>query len=153
MSYRRAGRLSDQRGYHGVSPDASGAVRDVEQRRADFKIASDPRALKDLRARTREVLLGWGLYGVVVDAAVLAAHELTINALMHTKTPATLRLILDDHLRIEVSDSSSQEPAPCNASPGELEHGLGLAIVANLADAWGHEPTQNGKTVWCELLV
>jgi anti-sigma regulatory factor (Ser/Thr protein kinase) len=133
----------------GASPRAPGeAAASVEQGRAEFDIPSDPRALRDLRLRTREVLLSWDLPVRQIEAAVLAAHELAVNALMHTSDAATLALILlDGRLRIEVSDLSVREPDPSTAEPGELEHGLGLTIVANLADAWGHRPAHNGKTV------
>lgn len=137
----------------GAAPRAPGeAAVTVEQGRAEFDIPSDPRGLRELRLRTREVLLSWDLPVRQVDAAVLAAHELSVNALLHTREAATLRLILlDGRLRIEVSDLSVREPDPSNTDPGELEHGLGLTIVANLADAWGHRPAHNGKTVWCDL--
>jgi hypothetical protein len=50
----------------------------------------------------------------------------------------------------EVTDTS---PAlPQRRTQGALnEHGLGLVIVAALADRWGTHPAQGGKAVWCEL--
>jgi anti-sigma regulatory factor (Ser/Thr protein kinase) len=126
----------------------------MDRRTAELSIPPDPRTLRDLRTRTRAVLQGWGLPEPIVDNALVAAHELSSNALLHTKADATLRLILaEDRLRIEVSDLSVKEPRRMTAEPGELERGLGLNVVANLADTWGHHPSLGGKTVWCELFV
>lgn len=125
-----------------------------ERGRAEFDISPDPRELREVRGRSREVLESWGLPPRIVEAAVLAAHEMVVNALMHARTAATLRLTLaDGRLWIEVSDQSANEPRRSSVEPGRGEHGLGLTIVANLTDAWGYAPTDGGKTVWCELLL
>jgi anti-sigma regulatory factor (Ser/Thr protein kinase) len=96
----------------------------------------------------------WGLAPEVVDGAVVVADELSSNAMLHTRAAATLHLCLNEHrLRIEVSDISAKEPRRYSLAPGELDRGLGLNIVANLADGWGYERAEAGKTVWCEFLV
>lgn len=134
---------------------ASGATSDAKNKReADFEVDADPRKLRELRQRTRRVLQEWRLSGFDVDVAVLAAHELTVNALMHTKGPAVLRLILlNGRLRIEVSDADAHKPVPAEAESGGLERGSGLNIITNFADTWGLQPARGGKSVWCELLV
>lgn len=134
--------------------DGSTVVVDDGRLEAAFEICPDPRKLAELRSRTRQVLRGWELSNFHVDVAVLAAHELTVNALLHGGGPARLCLsMLDGRLRIAVGDTGPGEPTPGGAEPGECERGYGLTIVTNLTDTWGHHPTPAGKTVWCELLV
>jgi hypothetical protein len=137
-----------------LAAKSGGKTLGMGPRNTELVIPPDPRFLRELRARTRAVLQSWGVQPPVLDAAVIAAHELSSNAMLHTKADAMLRLIpLGDRIRIEVSDLSTAEPRRSITDPAELEHGIGLNVVANLTDAWGHHPSECGKTVWCELLT
>jgi hypothetical protein len=52
----------------------------------------------------------------------------------------------------EVTDTSSGQPRPPHAGPGD-ERGRGLAIVTALADASGVRPEPHGKTSWFTLAL
>jgi sodium/proline symporter len=82
----------------------------------------------------------------------LIVSELAANAIRHGCGPIHLRLIRDDTLICEVSDGSGTVPRPRRAG-GTDEGGRGLALVARLADRWGHRRTANGKVVWTEQFL
>ena len=90
----------------------------------------------------------------LVDRAVLAASELVTNAVVHTKGPLRLRLALrGERLLLAVADQSPRL-LRLAAGPGdpEAEGGRGLAVVEQLAVAWGvHHPPEGGKIIWCVL--
>jgi anti-sigma regulatory factor (Ser/Thr protein kinase) len=53
--------------------------------------------------------------------------------------------------RLEVSDAGTGEwSAPRDGSDDD-EYGRGLAIVAALADKFGHDVRTGGQTVWAEV--
>lgn len=85
-------------------------------------------------------------------ALELMVSELVTNAVTHTHTPFTLRLVTtNDEIRIEVSDQLPGTVAAREPAPSEL-HGRGLQIVQALADRWGSGPSRSGgKTVWFSL--
>ena len=120
-------------------------------------IPNDPRAVTICRRTVRLILTMHGLIRHV-DTAELLATELTANAVLHTKGPATLRLRWRSGvLRISAWDADPEPPEP-PSNPAELvdaEEGRGLALVRACADVWGWQPlTRNGnrgKYVWCEL--
>lgn len=87
----------------------------------------------------------------LVDAAQLLVSELVTNALVHAGTPVDLHASVgDDGLRVEVTDGSTQAPAPRHyaATAGT---GRGLRLLQQLVDRWGTLPHPDGKTVWFEL--
>jgi hypothetical protein len=55
-------------------------------------------------------------------------------------------------LRIEVDDPSTAPPSLRHAPPPS-EDGRGVFLVDALADAWGAQTTDGGKTVWFELEI
>ncbi|WP_079035275.1 extracellular solute-binding protein [Streptomyces hirsutus] len=82
--------------------------------------------------------------------------ELAANAALHGCVPGrdfALFLACDDVrgvIRIEVSDTHPDPPAPTAAAADE-EHGRGLALVDALATLWGVTGRIGpGKTVWAE---
>jgi anti-sigma regulatory factor (Ser/Thr protein kinase) len=88
----------------------------------------------------------------VVETAVLLTSELVTNALVHAADGATLVIEAAGRLaRIEVIDPGhATRLVPLRV--GSLdEHGRGLAIVEDLASAWGVESRGPGKAVWFEL--
>ncbi|CAM5378273.1 ATP-binding protein [Streptomyces viridifaciens] len=84
--------------------------------------------------------------------AELALCELISNAWRHGATPAPVVWfsILDQTLRVTVSDESDALPQP-RTSPGLTETGRGLQLVEGLTDRWGVDPQKRGKTTWYEL--
>ncbi|WP_111489944.1 ATP-binding protein [Peterkaempfera bronchialis] len=81
------------------------------------------------------------------------AAELLTNAVLHGCTKPGHRAHLkvsaeDGALLVEVLDPSTDLPRAVASRP-ENEHGRGLLLVEELADAWGvHEHEGVGKTVW-----
>lgn len=93
---------------------------------------------------------GWG-YGDVSDVAELLVSEVVTNAIEHGHSGGIVQVIaLPAGLRVEVSDRSTETPAPRTPTLDEPT-GRGLAIVSKLARHWGVDLRRNGKTVWFEL--
>ena len=98
------------------------------------------RALAGRSARLREV-------------GVLLGSELVTNALLYA--PGTIELRVDDaepdRVRVTVHDQSPEPVAPRRVGI-EATSGRGLALVEELAEAWGVELIpDDGKEVWFEL--
>ena len=86
----------------------------------------------------------------LVDNLIMAANELTTNAVLHARTEFTVRvLIYPDRVRVEVSDGNTRMPQPCLA-PADATSGRGLAIVDGSGLQWGAERHAGGKTVWVQ---
>jgi hypothetical protein len=89
------------------------------------------------------------------ESAELAMSEVVTNAILHGKSPVTVRLRGTlDHPRVEVRDASAEAPA---LTEDDLSHdfvddlptfGRGLSIVASFCEAWGAERDGEGKLVW-----
>ncbi|MFK8910721.1 SpoIIE family protein phosphatase [Streptomyces sp. YS-3] len=87
----------------------------------------------------------------LTDTACLLASELLTNAVRHACDPLRLRVrCTRDELHIEVCDGSPVLPQARSAGLEE-ESGRGLALLDQLASAWGTLPTQEGKAVWFSL--
>ncbi|MGW6691117.1 ATP-binding protein [Streptomyces sp. NPDC054961] len=86
------------------------------------------------------------------EDALLLVSEVVGNACLHAGGPTSLLLRCSpERLRIEVTDGSTDAPAPrAHADPG-LPGGHGLLIVERLAAQWGSEPVDGGKCVWVEV--
>lgn len=95
-------------------------------------------------------LAAWGATGYT-DPAVSICSELATNAVLHARTPFSVRLqLLGARLRLEVADGSAQAPRPRNYST-KATTGRGLGMVAALASDWGTTVHGSGKRVWVEL--
>jgi len=100
------------------------------------------------------------------DALVTCASELSANAVVHTASGAggffTVEVCQPRHgvVRIAVTDAGGPtEPAAgatVDADPDDTDFdelpvcGLGLALVAATASAWGYHDAGPGRTVWAE---
>ena len=86
-----------------------------------------------------------------VWVATLLAHELVANAVVHARSDVVVDiLVIEDRLRVEVSDDSTV--APHQRHPDEqATSGRGLQLVAGLADEWGIEAAEKGKSVWFSM--
>lgn len=91
---------------------------------------------------------------VDVDTVALLVSEVATNALVHGTGQVLVRVLPAPSagVRIEVRDGSSRLPARRRATSLD-EGGRGIALVEELADAWGCELTADGKTVWFELVA
>ena len=82
------------------------------------------------------------------DDAVLVLSELVTNAMVHAGAGCTIEVRHnDDLLRLEVGDRSPQAPVLRLVGPSDVG-GRGLHVVDAIAEAWGWEPTVDGKRVW-----
>ncbi len=111
-------------------------------------VASAPaRARAGLEAPLRRM----GLAGDVRDDVCLIASELIANGVLHGAPDLELVLVAAGwRLRIEVSDGSAELPR-LREYGVDAQSGRGLAVVAATSQAWGAEPTRDGKVVWAEL--
>jgi len=65
----------------------------------------------------------------LADTLLMAANELTTNAVLHARTEFVVRVAVDaEHVRVEVTDGNSRVPQPCLA-PADATSGRGLAII------------------------
>jgi anti-sigma regulatory factor (Ser/Thr protein kinase) len=133
-----------ERSWRHDQPD-TGAGGEIRTLRLDHDLEMVGVARRELRHWLHE--LG---YAPAEDAA-LVLSELVTNAIVHAHAGCTIEMKHDDHcLRLEVRDPSPTPPVIGAAHPHDIG-GRGLHIVEAIANAWGWEPTIDGKTVWANL--
>ena len=77
--------------------------------------------------------------------------ELVTNAMVHAGAGCTIEMEHDDdRVRLEVRDPSPTPPVIAVLSPHNVG-GRGLHVVETIVDAWGWEPTVDGKRVWANI--
>lgn len=87
----------------------------------------------------------------LVDAAALLTSELVSNAVLHTRSAPTVRVVSDDPcVKIEVHDRSAMMPARKRYGL-DAATGRGLLLIETLALDWNAELTEAGKRVWFTL--
>jgi len=103
------------------------------------------------RAFVADAGQSWGLSEEAIEAAQLATSELVSNSVEHALSAVEITLELEDeYLRIAVRDYSTA--LPVRRSPGAGgARGRGIALVVALAQDWGVELHEDGKTVWLLL--
>lgn len=117
---------------------------------ANWIMHPHPRTPQQVRGLVSTTLEGWGLTEQI-NPAVLLASELVSNAIRYTTRPISVRLLLTDTLRCEVTDDDHHLPVVCEPDE-DAESGRGLFLVSRLADRWGASHTATGKAVWFELV-
>ncbi|MCU1432287.1 MAG: ATP-binding protein, partial [Actinotalea sp.] len=149
---RRGGAGENVRG--SVRPDTCTYPRPVtpagQTAEQVFECASKsvPVARRFLTARLEE----WSQDALVWDGQQIVT-ELVANAVLHAAgAELTVRLMLLDlgALRIEVVDGGARLPR-VRRYGADASTGRGLALVADLARAWGVDRLPDGKVVWCEI--
>ena len=122
-------------------------------------VEADPAEVGRARRWVRSRLRACGLDpdAPLAETVVLVVSELVTNAVVHTGSPAVLRLVFPvgadaerRPVRVEVADASPQPPLR-RCARGEATSGRGLELVDCLADRWGWHPDGDGKRVWCEI--
>jgi len=109
------------------------------------------RAPRAARHFVANVLRRWGRRNYVEDA-VLIVSELTTNAVVHAKSAPTVSVSArNGAVCISVRDTDPTVLPVVEHPPPSSPHGRGLAVVAELASAWGSETDDDGKVVWAEL--
>jgi anti-sigma regulatory factor (Ser/Thr protein kinase) len=82
------------------------------------------------------------------DDAMLVLSELVTNSMIHAGAGCTVEMQHgDDRLRLEVRDRSPNAPVIGVRGPLDVG-GRGLRVVDAVTEAWGWEPTVDGKRVW-----
>lgn len=117
---------------------------------ASMELAPEAASASAARRFVRETLASWGA-SALEEAAILLTSEVVTNALLHARTP--MRLLLrrrDGLLRVEVCDESDLPPERRHYE-ADASTGRGLALVEALADDWGVDPADGGKSVWFTL--
>ncbi|MFE6619280.1 ATP-binding protein [Streptomyces sp. NPDC057740] len=124
-------------------------------RNFSVQLSPTPRGARLARLLAAEQLRSWGL---PTDPARHIVAELAANAALHGRVPGRdfllLLYVVDDTLRIEVTDTRGDRfPHPQHVTP-EAESGRGLLLVEAFADRWGFsEGPAPRKTVWAEVTV
>ena len=90
--------------------------------------------------------------GSTVDRADLAVivGELAANAAIHQDREAelTVRRRADGGLLVEVSDGDTAQPRMVDGEVSGMRGHRGMFLVDVLSEAWGVEPSWDGKRVW-----
>jgi anti-sigma regulatory factor (Ser/Thr protein kinase) len=111
-------------------------------------VPADPGEVARARELVRTALRAWDLqdHEAVLE---LAASELVTNALTHGRGDVEVAIGHHDGLlRLEVTDGGGGVPTPRAPSDAGLG-GWGLRIVDQVADAWGADADDGGRTtVW-----
>ncbi|MFF1274075.1 ATP-binding protein [Streptomyces marokkonensis] len=137
-------------------------MSDVNQRTAEpaasvrnfsVLLSATARSARLARLLTDAHLRDWGYDS---EAARHVVAELATNAVTHGRVPGRdFRLafyVVDDTLRIEVTDTRGDRLPQRQPAAPEAESGRGLCLVDALADRWGvSEDRFPRKTVWAEL--
>jgi anti-sigma regulatory factor (Ser/Thr protein kinase) len=110
-----------------------------------------PESVAVARREVRAVLDDWGADRFEWEVSQLVT-ELVTNVVLHARTGFDLSMELDgDRLRLEVRDASPLLPRPRRFSR-ESTTGRGMRLVETLAQSWGVQRRDGGKTVWLELV-
>ena len=126
-------------------------VEDVPARAAVSVHEPVPTVGRQIRRTLRTVLTSWGVAADVVDDALLVVEELVANVVDHARTRFELVVQLSGRvLRVAVRDCGSGFPQVRPFDP-HAARGRGLQVVATLAQRWGCDPHERGKTVWVDL--
>ncbi|MFD3562889.1 SpoIIE family protein phosphatase [Streptomyces sp. NPDC058686] len=115
---------------------------------AVWELAADPAMVGRARAAATGQLGEWGLDDVSFTTELIVS-ELVTNAIRHAAGPIQLRLIRDQTLICEVSDSGHTSPHMRHAASDD-EGGRGLFLIAQMTRQWGTRYTPTGKTIWAE---
>ncbi|MCM2424778.1 SpoIIE family protein phosphatase [Streptomyces sp. RKAG337] len=134
--------------------DDDAALLLVRTRRLDkyrvavWELAADPVMVGRARAAATGQLGEWGLDDVSFTTELIVS-ELVTNAIRYAEGPILLRLIRDQTLICEVSDSGHTSPHMRHAASDD-EGGRGLFLIAQMTEHWGTRYTPTGKTIWAE---
>jgi anti-sigma regulatory factor (Ser/Thr protein kinase) len=86
-----------------------------------------------------------------LDRLTLLTAEIVTNAILHARTRIEVEAIeVARGVRVSVSDGNTNLPVLKSYGPA-APTGRGLHIVEAMADRWGFDRSDRGKTVWFEL--
>lgn len=105
-------------------------------------------AASTARKLVTEQLGLWSL-GELAEVTELVVSELVGNALRYGGGPGQLRLLRNERLMVEVSDTGPDLPQIQHADVSD-EGGRGLQLINMMCRRWGSCRTAQGKVVWAE---
>ncbi len=113
-------------------------------------LAPEPGSVRQARTWVTRVLRQAGM-DEHAEIAALVVSELVTNVVVHTDSPADLRLVVGLRgPRIEVCDDDEQLPRRREAD-ADLTNGRGLGLIEAVCPSWGISKRDPGKCVWAEL--
>lgn len=113
----------------------------------EIVLPAEPSSAREARVVLAEAMVAEGFEARVYDAE-LAISEVVTNAVLHGREPIRLRIVVEgDGIRVQVHDGSPVSPAFSMIDPTAVT-GRGLMLVSAVADCWGVDPDDTGKTVW-----
>lgn len=117
---------------------------------AEVTLPGEPSSVPTARRFVESVLTSWGRPEHGWTAALLIT-ELSANCTLHARTDFTVRVeAIDGGVQLQVSDGSLRVPARRDYGTSATT-GRGLKLVEELADGWGVDLRDDGKTVWAVL--
>lgn len=117
---------------------------------AEVTLPGAPSSVPAARRFVEGILTSWGHPETSWTAALLVS-ELSTNCTLHARTAFTVRVELqDEQVRLQVTDGSLRAPAVRDYGTTATT-GRGLQLVAELANDWGVDLHDDGKTVWALL--
>ncbi|QKW09812.1 serine/threonine-protein phosphatase [Streptomyces sp. NA04227] len=122
-----------------------------QQDTAAWQFPPEPVAVAEAREAALGQLDVWGLNALAFSTE-LVVSELVTNVVRHAEGPVGLRLIRDQVLVCEVTDTSNSQPRLRQARSTD-EGGRGLFLVAQLTHRWGSRYGDSGKTIWTEQSI
>lgn len=117
---------------------------------ASLRLRPVPTSAAEARRFIDVTLTGWGCEALV-DSVVLLVSEVVTNAILHARSDIEIRV--GDRgamIRVEVTDQGEGDPVR-RAFGEDATSGRGLAILEQVASAWGVTRTAGGKLVWFEV--
>jgi anti-sigma regulatory factor (Ser/Thr protein kinase) len=113
----------------------------------EWTLPAAARSVPQARHSVVDTLLEWGL-PELCETAILLVSEVVTNAVLHARTDVVLKVeTADVGVRVAVTDSSVVRPTSRPHS-STATTGRGLRMLDVLADSWGSDVTDSGKTVW-----
>jgi anti-sigma regulatory factor (Ser/Thr protein kinase)/GAF domain-containing protein len=115
------------------------------------RLPSTPVSVTLARRLVRQLLPQWQPGWERAEDIELVVSELVTNAVRASDDVLELRIREHEgRMRVEVSDSSHQQPRMISGEH-ERADGRGLHLINALANRWGVDSSGLGKTVWCEF--
>lgn len=117
------------------------------------KLPPEAASVPAARRFTTEAVRDLGGAAAAASEAQLLVSELATNAVLHAGTPIRLSILRDDSsIRVEVRDDDPSLPETNGTMPPPTATGgRGILLVEAIAQAWGVNHNEKGKTIWFEL--
>lgn len=121
-------------------------------RRGEIVLPAAAKSPARARAFVAERLAEWGMDDE--GDVLLAVSELATNALLHARTGMTVQVAAEgsDVVWIEVTDGSVAPPRGRRFTV-ESGTGRGLRLISSIAEEWGVDTHEAGKTVWARIRI